>query len=135
MLTKVCNLNEITTALPGNTRRFTIDERNPIWVDLGKVMVARVFDGNLVLQSGDEMSVDNPAKFIELYCDGNLCVVTLFTGEVKNNLPMCLGEVTETARKFNGKDGKFNDDGGELPFNEKKTLPTSKFRKNIESWN
>ena len=96
MLMKVCNLNEITTALPGNTRRFTIDDINPIWVDLGKVMVARVIDGNLVVQSGDEMSVDHKAKFIELYWDVNLCVVTLFTDEVKNNLPLCPGEVTET---------------------------------------
>ena len=135
MLTKVCNLNEITTALPGNSRRFTIDETNPLWVDLGKVMVARVFDGNLVLQSGDEMSVDHKAKFIELYWEVNLCVVTLFTEEVKNNLPLCLGEVTETARKFNWKNGKFKDDGMDLPFNERKALPTAKFGKDIESWN
>ena len=137
MLTKVCNLNEITTALPGNTRRFTIDETNPIWVDLGKVMVARVIDGNLVLQSGDEMSVDHKAKFIELYWDVNLCVVTLFTEEVKNNLPLCLGETTEAARKFNGKNGKFKDDGKELPFNERKALPSKDNynKKDIESWN
>jgi hypothetical protein len=138
MLTKVCNLNEITTALPGNSRRFTIDDTNPIWVDLGKVMVARVLDGNLVLQSGDEMSVDHKAKFIELYLDGNLCVVTLFTDEVKNNLPLCLGEVTETARKFNGKNGKYKDDGKELPFNERKALPSKdndNKKKDIESWN
>ena len=135
MLTKVCNLNEITTSLPGNSRRFTIDETNPIWVDLGNVMVARVFDGNLVVQSGDEMSVDHKAKFIELYWDVNLCVVTLFTEEVKNNLPLCLGETTEAARKFNGKNGKFKDDGKELPYNERKALPTAKFGKDIESWN
>ena len=135
MLTKVCNLNEITTTLPGNSRRFTIDERNPIWVDFGKVMVARLIDGNLVVQSGDEMSVDHKAKFIELYWDVNLSVVTLFTDEVKNSLPLGLGEVTETERKFNGKDGKFKDDGMDLPFNERKALPTAKFRKNIESWN
>ena len=135
MLTKVCNLNEITTALPGNSRRFTIDETNPIWVDLGKVMVARVFDGKLVVQSGDEMSVDHKAKFIELYWEVNLCVVTLFTEEVKNNLPLCLGEVTETARKFNDNNGKYKDDGKVLPFNERKALPTAKFGKDIESWN
>jgi len=139
MLTKVCNLNEITTALPGNSRRFTIDETNPIWVDLGKVMVARVFDGNLALQSGDEMSVDHKVKFIELYWEVNLCVVTLFTEEVKNNLPLCLGEVAETARKFNWKNGKFKDDWSELPFNERKALSTKDFGfekgKDIESWN
>lgn len=137
MLTKVCNLNEITTALPGNSRRFTIDDTNPIWVDLGKVMVARVLDGNLVLQSGDEMSVDHKAKFIELYLERNLCVVTLFTDEVKNNLPLCLGEVTETARKFNGKNGKYKDDGKELPYNERKALPSkdNDNKKENEAWN
>ena len=136
MLTKVCNLNEINTALPGNTRRFTIDETNPIWVDLGKVIVARVIDGNLVVQSGDEMSVDHKAKFIELYWEVNLCVVTLFTEEVKNNLPLCLGETTEAERKFNGKNGKYKDDGMELPFNERKALPKhDNFKKETEQWN
>ena len=128
MLTKVCNLNEITTALPCNTRRFTIDETNPIWVDFGRVMVAKVIDGNLVVQSGDELSVDHKAKFVELYWDVNLCVVTLFTEEVKNNLPLRLGETTDAARKF-------KDDGKELQFNERKALPTAKFGKDIESWN
>jgi hypothetical protein len=81
------------------------------------------------------MSVDHKAKFIELYWDVNLSVVTLFTDEVKNSLPLGLGEVTETARKFNGKNGKFKDDGTDLPFNERKALPKAKFGKDIESWN
>ena len=136
MLTKVCNLNEITTALPGNTRRFTIDETNPIWVDLGKVMVARVIDGQLVFQDEKDRSLYKPEKFIELYWDVNLCVVTLFTEEVKNNLPLCLGETTAPARKFNGKNEKYKDIGKELPFNERKALPDGKFgKKDIESWN
>ena len=86
MLTKVCNLNEITTSLPDNPRRFKVDDTNPIWVDFGKVDVAKVFDGNLVIQSGDEASEYRTEKFIELYWGGTLCVITLFTDEVKNHI-------------------------------------------------
>ena len=135
MLTKVCNLNEITTTLPGNSRRFTIVETNPIWVDLGKVMVARVIDGQLMFQDEKDRSLYKPEKFIELYWDVNLCVVTLFTDEVKNNLPLCLGEATETSRKFNDKNGKFKDDCKDLPFNERKALPKYCNGKDTESWN
>lgn len=86
MLTKVCNLNEIVTSLPDNPRRFVVDDTNPTWVDLGKVVIAKVFDGNLVIPSGDGTSVDRREKFIELYWQGTVGVVTLFTDEVKNHI-------------------------------------------------
>ena len=86
MMTKVCNLQEIVSAIPpteDNPRKFTIVPNFPLWVDLSKAVVARTFNGQLL------------------------------------------------------KNPKVKDDGKELPFNERKALPSkdNDNKKENESWN
>ena len=51
MMTKVCNLQEIVSAIPPSEehpRQFTIIPNYPLWVDLSKAVVARAFNGRLL---------------------------------------------------------------------------------------
>lgn len=140
MMTKVCNLQEIVSAIPPSEehpRKFTIVHNFPLWVDLSKAVVARTFNGQLLFEDEKDRTLYKPDTFIELYWDGTLCVTTLFTPEVMANLPGFCDDEKPCKNPF-WKNPKLKDDGRELPFNEPKALPSKDNddkKENKESWN
>lgn len=146
MMTKVCNLQEIVSAIPpseDNPRKFTIVPNYPLWVDLSKAVVARTFKGQLLFEDEKDRTLYKPETFVEIYWDGTLCVTTMFTPELKNKLIGFFADEVSAPKeygsaKYNEKNGKFNDDGRELPFNEPKALPSKdndNKKENKEAWN
>ena len=87
MLTKVCNLRELVSAIPPSKehpRRF-VHESGSTLVDMDKVVVARSFGGQLV--QDEETGISNPDVFVELVFDGALCVTTILNENVIAGLP------------------------------------------------
>ena len=104
-------------------------------IDLDKVVCANTFSGVLIGDEDASVMSNLDIEFIEFVYGENIGVVTL---NPEKYLGLMLDNATVERNygcKFNGKNGKFKDDGMELPFNERKALPTAKFRKDIESWN
>ena len=140
MMTKVCNLQEIVSAIPpseDNPRKFTIVPNFPLWVDLSKAVVARTFNGQLLLQDEKDRTLYKSETFVEIYWDGTLCVTTMFTPEVQKGLVGLLSVDDMPCKNPYGKNPKFKDDGRELPYNERKALPANddNNKKETEKWN
>jgi hypothetical protein len=140
MMTKVCNLQEIVSAIPpseDNPRKFTIVPNYPLWVDLSKAVVARTFNGQLLFEDEKDRTLYKPETFVEIYWDGTLCVTTMFTPEVQRELVGFLGDKDMTSKSPHWKNPKVKDDGNELPYNERKALPSkdNDNKKENEAWN
>ena len=141
MMTKVCNLQEIVSAIPPSEehpRQFTIIPNYPIWVDLSKAVVARTFNGQLLFQDEKDRTLYKPDTFVEIFWDGTLCVTTMLTPEVRKGLVGFLSVDDMPCKNPYVKNSKLKDDGRELPFNEPKALPSKdndNKKKDIESWN
>ena len=145
MMTKVYNLQEIVSAIPqteDNPRKFTLVPNHLLLVDLDKAVVARTFDGQLVFQDEKDRSLYKPETFIEIFWDGTLCVTTMFTPELKNKLIRFFADEKSAPKEYgsakcNEKNPKFNDDGRELPYNERKALPSkcNETKEDKEAWN
>ena len=140
MMTKVCNLQEIVSAIPpteDNPRKFTIVPNFPLWVDLSKAVVARTFNGQLLFEDEKDRTIYKPETFVEIYWDGTLCVTTMFTPDVQKGLVGFLNGDDMPCNDPHWKNPKVKDDGKELPFNERKALPSkdNDNKKENESWN
>ena len=140
MMTKVCNLREIVSPIPpseDNPRKFTIVPNFPLWVDLSKAVVARTFNGQLLFQDEKDRTLYKPETFVEIYWDGTLCVTTMFTREVQKGLVGFLTGDDTPCNDPHWKNPKVKDDGMELPYNERKALPSkdNDNKKETEAWN
>lgn len=141
MMTKVCNLQEIVSAIPpseDNPRKFTIVPNYPLWVDLSKAVVARTFNGQLLFEDEKDRTLYKPETFVEIYWDGTLCVTTMLTQEVRKGLVGFLTDDETPSKNPFWKNPKLKDDGRELPFNEPKALPSKDNddkKENKEAWN
>ena len=112
-----------------------VSDRRQI-IDLDKVVCAYTFSGVLVGDDEADVMSNLDSEFIEFVYGENIKVVTL-NPEKYLGLLLDNGTVERNNdRKFNGKkNGKFKDDGMELPFNERKALPKYCNEKETESWN
>lgn len=141
MMTKVCNLQEIVSAIPQSEehpRKFTIVPNYPLWVDLSKAVVARTFNGQLLFEDEKDRTLYKPETFVEIYWDGTLCVTTMLTPEVRKGLVGFLTDDEMPSQNPYWKNPKLKDDGRELPFNEPKALPSKdndNKKENKEAWN
>ena len=140
MMTKVCNLQEIVSAIPqseDNPRKFTIVPNYPLWVDLSKAVVARTFNGQLLFEDEKDRTIYKSETFVEIYWDGTLCVTTMLTPEVRKGLVGFLTDDEMPSKNPYWKNQKMVDDGRELPFNERKSLPSkdNDNKKETEKWN
>ena len=125
MMTKVCNLQEIVSVIPPSEehpRQFTIVPNYPLWVDLSKAVVARTFNGQLLLQDEKDRTLYKPEMFVEIFWDGTLCVTTMLTPEVRKGLVGFLTDDETPSKNPFWKNQKMVDDGRELPYNERKSL-------------
>lgn len=141
-MTKVCNLQEIVSAIPPSEehpRQFTIIPNYPLWVDLSKAVVARAFNGRLLFEDEKDRTLYKPETFVEIFWSGTLCVTTMLTPEVRKGLVGFLTDEEMPSKNPYWKNQKMVDDGKELPYNERKALPSkdkdNDNKKETEKWN
>lgn len=125
MMIEVYNLEEIPSSIPTseeNPRRFRMN-KDPMFVNLDRVDVARTFRGIIVLNGdGPTTPLEVRENLVEIFYSG-ISIVTIFTSRVGRFL--CPDEDDDMPDKDpNWKNPKFKYDGRELPCNDRKALPS-----------
>lgn len=138
MMIEVYNLEEIPSSIPPseeNPRRFHMN-KDPMFVNLDRADVARTFKGIIVLDDdGPITPLEVKENLVEIFWSG-ITIVTIFNSRIERFL--CPDEDDDMPSKNpNWKNPKLKDDGRELPFNERKSLPSkdNDNKKETEKWN
>ena len=138
MMIEVYNLEEIPSSIPPsdeNPRRFHM-KKYSMFVNLDRADVARTFKGIIVLDNdGPITPLEVKENLVEIFWSG-VTIVTIFNSRIEHFL--CPNEDGDMPCKNpHWKNPKVKDDGKELPYNERKALPTNddNNKKETEKWN